>query len=168
MQEEISWGVRGLYHFCWMYSQMQEVKIALSQKFDIKDMEKLHHFLGMVVMQDDNKRSVWIGQPAYTENLKKKFRMQDCKPFNTPLDTSSKVVYAMEQGECIDQSQYQSAIGSLMYFSVSTRPDIAYAVGNLARFSSKPTKEHWTAFKRVTLPKRNHQAWYTLQPDEIW
>lgn len=36
-----------------------------------------------------------------------------------------------------------------IYLSVSTRPEITYAVGNLARFSSKPTKSHWTALKRV-------------------
>ena len=44
---------------------------------------------------------------------------------------------------------YQSAIGSLMYLSVCTRPDITYIVSNLARFSSKPTTDHWNAVKRV-------------------
>ena len=56
---------------------------------------------------------------------------------------------ATDEDVCVDQQLYQSAIGSLMYLSVSSRPDITYAVGNSARFSSKPTKEHWTALKRV-------------------
>ena len=75
--------------------------------------------------------------------------MQDCKPVGTPVDISAKLVKAKDEDECIDQQLYQSAIGSLLYLSVSTRPDITYAVGNLARFSSKPTKHHWTALKRV-------------------
>ncbi len=36
-----------------------------------------------------------------------------------------------------------------MYLSVNTRPDIAYAVGNLAKFNSCPSRVHWTALKRV-------------------
>ena len=36
-----------------------------------------------------------------------------------------------------------------MYLAVSTRPDIAFSVNNLARFNSNPQKEHWTALKPI-------------------
>ena len=36
-----------------------------------------------------------------------------------------------------------------MYLCASSRPDVAYAVDNLARFNSNPQKEHWTPLKRV-------------------
>jgi hypothetical protein len=44
---------------------------------------------------------------------------------------------------------YATAVGSLMYAMVCTRPDIAHAVGVLSRYMSKPGNEHWTAVKRV-------------------
>jgi hypothetical protein len=44
---------------------------------------------------------------------------------------------------------YVSAVGSLMYAMVYTRTDIAYAVGVLSRYMSKPGKEHWTTITRV-------------------
>ena len=103
----------------------------------------------MTVVQDEQHRYVWIGQPTYTENLLKKFGMQDCKPVGTPVNVASKLVIAADKDENVDPQLYQSLIGSLMYLSVTTMPDITYAVGNLARFSSKPTKEHWTALKCV-------------------
>jgi len=37
---------------------------------------------------------------------------------------------------------YASAVGSLMYVMVYTRPYIAHAVGILSKFMSKPGKEH--------------------------
>ena len=49
----------------------------------------------------------------------------------------------------MSQVPYASAVGSLMYAMVSTRPDIAHAVGVLSRYMSKPGKDHWTAVKRV-------------------
>ena len=103
----------------------------------------------MKIEQNELKGSVWIGQCAYTESLLNKLGMEDCKPVSTPVDISSKLAHATDEDDSIDQQRYQSAIGSLMYLSVSTRPDISYAVSSLARFSSKPTKEHWTALKRL-------------------
>ena len=56
---------------------------------------------------------------------------------------------ATDDDELVDTELYQSAVGSLLYLSTKTRPDIAYAVGNVARFSSKPSKVHWIAVKRI-------------------
>jgi len=48
-----------------------EVKTALSASFDIIDLGKLHHFLGMNILHDDEKGEIWIGTPIYTESLLK-------------------------------------------------------------------------------------------------
>ena len=44
---------------------------------------------------------------------------------------------------------YQAAIGSLLHLSLKTRPDIAFAVGCVARFCANPTETHWLAVKRI-------------------
>ena len=129
--------------------KIKEVKDALAHRFDIKDMGKLHYFLGTNILQDEKSENIWIGQPVYTTNLLKRFGMQDCKAVGMPVDVSTKLVKATSDDDCIDQQLYQSAIGSLLHLSVSTRPNITYAVSTLACFSSNPTKQHWVALKCV-------------------
>ncbi len=80
-------------------------------------------------IQNETKNS---GQPTYTEKLLEKFGMQDCNPVGTPVDVSSKLLAASSEDEGIDQ---QLLVGSLMYLSSTS----------LARYTSKPTKAHWTA-----------------------
>ena len=54
-----------------------------------------------------------------------------------------------EDSESTDREQIQSAVGSLLYLSFMTRPDITYAVSNVAKFCAIPAKEHWIAVKRI-------------------
>ncbi|GKF48702.1 hypothetical protein Tco_0141953, partial [Tanacetum coccineum] len=54
-------------------------------------------------------------------------------------------------GKPVDLLEYSRAIGFLMYAMTSTRPDIAYVVGRLSRFTSNPSRQHWQAITRVFL-----------------
>ncbi len=90
-----------------------------------------------------------MGQPAYTKGLLTETGMSDCKPAKIPVDPGSHLVKATEDEKAVDQQSYQSLVGSLMYLATCTRPDIAYAVGTLSRFSSRPNQTHWVAAKRV-------------------
>ena len=92
---------------------------------------------------------IWFGQPVYTAQLLKAFGMTECKPVATPSDKDTSLLKAKEGDECIDQNEYQAAVGGLLYLSTKTRPDISFAVGNVARFCSHPTQVHWTAIKRI-------------------
>ena len=137
--------------------QLKEVKSALSKQFEIKDMGKLHYFLGMSVVQGDDCKSVWIGQPAYTKKLLTKYSMQDCNPVSTPVESGMKLRIASKNDECVNQRLYQSAVGSLMYLSVSTRPDITFAVSNLARYSANEGALECSEASDEIL-KRNHNS----------
>lgn len=75
--------------------------------------------------------------------------MWESKPVATPMDGQ---LLAPKLG-CIapDQlrNQYQSAVGPLMYAMLGTRPDLAFSVSVLRRYSSNPDTHHWQAVKRV-------------------
>ena len=129
--------------------KMKDVKNRLSAEFEVKDLGDLQYLLGVSVIQNHKEKSVWIGQPTYTLNVLEKFGLKDAKPVTTPVCVGSKLTKAKEDDELVDESLYQSAVGSLQYLSTMTRPDITFAVSNVAKYSSKPTKEHWIAVKRI-------------------
>ena len=66
-----------------------------------------------------------------------------------PFEFSVHLFPVNNDDENFNQKDYASIIGSLHYATDCTRPDIAYAVGVLSRFTSKPSKDHWLAIERV-------------------
>eukprot|EP00253_Pinus_taeda_P024463 PITA_24463 len=69
--------------------------------------------------------------------------------FGDIFSPMAKCPKTQEEEEDMSCVPYASAVSSLMYPMVCTRPDISHAVGVLSRFISKPRKEHWTAMKWV-------------------
>ena len=49
----------------------------------------------------------------------------------------------------IDVTAYRSLVGSLLYVSKQTRPDVTWITNQLSRHRQSPTQQHWIAAKRV-------------------
>ncbi|GJU43796.1 hypothetical protein Tco_1201062 [Tanacetum coccineum] len=69
-----------------------------------------------------------------------KHNMDNCHSIGTPLATKPKLDIDLS-GEPVDQSDYRSKIGSLMYLT-SSRPDLVQAVCYCARYQARPTQKH--------------------------
>ena len=129
--------------------RMTEVKKGLVEVFEVKNNGELYHFLGVKVIQNPQNGEVWIGQEGYAQRVLQKFGMENSKPIRTPVDASLKLVKTTEDCENVDQVQFQSAIGSLLYLSIMTRPDITYVFSNVAKFCASLSKQHWSVVKRI-------------------
>ena len=124
---------------------ISEVKSLLMSKYQMKDMGKLQYFVGVRVNYDETSCKLWLGQDVYCANFLKKFGMYDCKPVDSPVDTSVKLHTSTCKSDITNKELYQSCVGGLLYLSTKTRPDITFAVNSVAKFCSMPTSEHWTA-----------------------
>jgi len=121
--------------------QVDETKKFLSSKFAMKDMGEAEVILGIKITRGNN--GISISQSHYIEKVLKKFNFGNCSPVSTPIDPTVKLL--PNKGEVVSQLEYSRVIGCLMYAMTSTRPDIAYAVGKLSRFTNNPGSCHWQA-----------------------
>jgi hypothetical protein len=78
------------------------------------------------------KQVVFIHQAKYMKDLMKKFNMAELKSVLTSMSTAM-TVDPDENGEAVDQREYMSMIGTLLYLTV-TRPDIQFVVYLCAHF----------------------------------
>src|SRR6266487_261536 len=117
----------------------------MQSEFEMSLVGELTYFLGLQVKKMED--TIFISQSKYAKNIVKKFGMDKASHKRTPAATHLKLTKD-EKGVDVDQSQYRSMIGSLLYLTAS-RPDIAFAVGVCARYQATPKMSHLTQVKRV-------------------
>ena len=133
---------------------LYEVKQFLSENFDMKDMGDASYVIGIKIHRDRFQGILGLSQETYINKVLERFRMKDCSPSIAPIVKGDKFNLNQCPRNDLEREQmknipYASAIGSLMYAQVCTRPDIAFAVGMLGRYQSNPGVDHWKAAKKV-------------------
>ena len=119
----------------------------LEKEFAIKDLGKLHYFLGIQVQR--KKDELLMTQERYASEILQRVNMQLCKPVKTPLCTTEKL--SITSGTRLgveDSTRYRSIVGALQYLTL-TRPDLSFAVNKVCQFLHSPTIVHWEAVKRI-------------------
>ncbi|KAG8486650.1 hypothetical protein CXB51_020037 [Gossypium anomalum] len=120
--------------------EIRKVKAQLSEEFEMKDLGPAKKILGMEILRD--------------RKTSKLFNMRSAKPVSTPLAAHFRLSSALspqsdDEIKYMSHVPYSSAVGSLMYAMVCSRPDLSYAVSAVSRYMANPGKEHWKAVQWI-------------------
>lgn len=115
----------------------------LNSKCRMVELGPCTYYLGMTVTRNRQQRQIQLSQPAYLERVLREHSMWECKKVVVPMDTHLSVAETGYEATNTFRTQYQSAVGSLMYVMLGTQPDIAYSVSVVSRYASNPDPGHW-------------------------
>ena len=120
----------------------------MCQKYSCHDLGDASTYLGMQIVRDRSTGTLTIHQAAYTKAIFSKYDLENCRPRVTPFEHRL-ILSGVGQQPLPASAPFSSLVGTLLYLSVCTRPDISYAVGALTRHLQQPTVQAWEAAKSI-------------------
>lgn len=118
----------------------------LMQHFEMRH-SSVSQFVGIKIARNKQLGTIHISQPDYIRKLIVRFHMTDCHPLAVPADPNCRLDESATESN--EKFPYKEAIGSLMYLTTVSRPDIAFAVGQASRHCENPNRQHWAAVRRI-------------------
>ena len=133
---------------------LSDIKKWLANQFQMKDLGEASCVLGIQIFRDRKRKLLALSQASYIDKVLIRFAMQESKKGNLPSRhgislSREQCPKTPQEKESMSRVPYASAVGSLMYAMLCTRPDICYAVGIVSRFQSNPGFDHWVAVKHI-------------------
>lgn len=138
--------------------EFEQFATALKDRFKITDLGETKSCLGMRIDYDREKGIMKLSQSKYINKILKTFNMSNCDPCSTPdsknVDNQGPLSALHcprnnQEKEFMKDKPYRQLIGSLIYLTTCTRPDLTHSVSCLARFASNPGPQHWYGAMRV-------------------
>lgn len=134
-------------------AEVAKITADLSTMFAMTDGGEPRTFLGVHFKRDRAKRTLTLSQDDYARSVLRRFGMQQCDVSDTPAPghrlSKSMGPKSEEERAAMRKVPYRAAVGALLYLTTATRPDLAQAVGQVARFCADPGKQHWEAVLRI-------------------
>ena len=120
---------------------------VLQGHFQVKDPTSLEHYLGVQIVQNDDGKKAWLGQPTIIKSLEKQFgeRVAKKKMIVTP-GTPGLIGGKVDEKT---QSMYRSGVGTLLHLTKHSRPDITNPVRELSKSMDGVSMVHVTEMYRV-------------------
>ncbi|KAG5715707.1 hypothetical protein E4T56_gene198 [Termitomyces sp. T112] len=133
---------------------IEEVKRGMEQHVKITDLGEIHWLLGIEIKRDRHHHTISLSQRSYIDSILRRYGLEDLKPLSIPMDTQTRLSSSQSPATTAEFAQmrdipYHEAVGSLMWACLGTRPDIAFAVTTLSRFTKNPGMPHCEAVKPV-------------------
>ncbi|KAJ9567606.1 hypothetical protein OSB04_003572 [Centaurea solstitialis] len=133
---------------------LQSVKEWLSKCFQMKDLGEAAYILGIKIYRNRSKRLIGLSQSTYIDKVLKRFRMDESKKGFIPMQhgivlSKTQCPVSSKDQDRMKSVPYASAIGSIMYAMLCTRPDVAYSVSVTSRYQQNPGEPHWVAVKNI-------------------
>ena len=141
---------------------IEKVVEYLREAFEIT-IGNANKFVGLQIARNRKEKSMMIHQSDSAEKILVKFRMDDAKAVSVPADPHVALEPVKKDEESENSSPYREVVGSFMFLSVVSRPDISYAVNSVARFLENHNETHWRAVKRHCISERNARPRNSLQ-----
>ncbi|GJU55507.1 retrotransposon protein, putative, ty1-copia subclass [Tanacetum coccineum] len=122
---------------------LKDVKSYLGRCFAMKNLGEAAYILGIKIYRDRSKRLIGLCQSAYIEKILKRYYMKNSKRGSIPMQEKLKLSKSQGASTPADVKgmqnvQYASAMGSIMYVVRCTRPDVAFAQNITSRFQQNP------------------------------
>jgi hypothetical protein len=126
-------------------SSITDLLTALKEEFEIRSYTP-GRFVGVNITRNRLQRELYLSQSYCTSEIIHLFHMSTCHPKATPAEPNTHLTRPSAQGEQAESTGidlYRQVVGSLLYLTLMTRPDISYAVGQVSRFVERHDSSHW-------------------------
>lgn len=128
---------------------IDEMIATLKRDFDLKVEEDVFAFLGIEIIKDKKGNAISLRQSGLVDRIIRATGMENANAVKTPATTVGLGADVGGKERRNEEWSYASVVGMLLYLAGNTRPDIAFAVHQAARFSHKPMQCHEDAVKRI-------------------